>query len=249
MELEILRALADPTRRAVFERLAAGELSVGALKQGLRRFAASHLPASRPTAQGRPRQRAPRGPQHLLCGQSGRPRSAARLARPLPRLLAGEDRTPQDSSERDGPMSEDARHDEAADKRSIAFECDLPEPPDKVWRALTTPEIVSEWLLPTDLRPEAGAKFGFRDPAAKRADRMRGACGRRRALDPLFAGATPRRAAMGSIRRSPSRSRRPPAGGTHLTIVHEVRHAASARIAPPRWPANDNLRRAMRLAA
>ena len=32
METEILRALADPTRRAVFERLAAGEMSVGALK-------------------------------------------------------------------------------------------------------------------------------------------------------------------------------------------------------------------------
>lgn len=34
MESEILRALADPTRRAVFERLAAGELSVGALTKG-----------------------------------------------------------------------------------------------------------------------------------------------------------------------------------------------------------------------
>jgi DNA-binding transcriptional ArsR family regulator len=34
MESEILRALADPTRRAVFERLAAGEMTVGALKQG-----------------------------------------------------------------------------------------------------------------------------------------------------------------------------------------------------------------------
>ena len=32
METEILRALADPTRRAVFEQLAAGEMSVGALK-------------------------------------------------------------------------------------------------------------------------------------------------------------------------------------------------------------------------
>ena len=32
METEILLALADPTRRAVFERLAAGEMSVGALK-------------------------------------------------------------------------------------------------------------------------------------------------------------------------------------------------------------------------
>jgi DNA-binding transcriptional ArsR family regulator len=33
MESEILRALADPTRRAVFERLAGGEMTVGALKQ------------------------------------------------------------------------------------------------------------------------------------------------------------------------------------------------------------------------
>jgi DNA-binding transcriptional ArsR family regulator len=33
METEILRALADPTRRAVFERLASGEMSVGALKR------------------------------------------------------------------------------------------------------------------------------------------------------------------------------------------------------------------------
>jgi DNA-binding transcriptional ArsR family regulator len=34
MESEIFRVLADPTRRAVFEKLAAGEMSVGALKQG-----------------------------------------------------------------------------------------------------------------------------------------------------------------------------------------------------------------------
>ena len=33
METEILRALADPTRRAVFEQLASGEMSVGALKR------------------------------------------------------------------------------------------------------------------------------------------------------------------------------------------------------------------------
>ena len=32
IETDIFRALADPTRRAVFERLAGGEMSVGALK-------------------------------------------------------------------------------------------------------------------------------------------------------------------------------------------------------------------------
>lgn len=34
IESEIFRALADPTRRAVFERLAGGEMSVGDLKAG-----------------------------------------------------------------------------------------------------------------------------------------------------------------------------------------------------------------------
>ena len=48
MESEILRALADPTRRAVFERLAAGELSVGVLKQG---FAVSQPAISQHLAQ------------------------------------------------------------------------------------------------------------------------------------------------------------------------------------------------------
>lgn len=62
-------------------------------------------------------------------------------------------------------MSE-PRNEETEEARSIAFECDLPEPPEKVWRALTTPEIVSDWLLPTDLVPRAGAEFTFRDPAA-----------------------------------------------------------------------------------
>lgn len=34
IETEIFRALADPTRRAVFERLTGGEMSVGELKSG-----------------------------------------------------------------------------------------------------------------------------------------------------------------------------------------------------------------------
>jgi uncharacterized protein YndB with AHSA1/START domain len=62
-------------------------------------------------------------------------------------------------------MSE-PRNEETSEARSIAFECDLPEPPEKVWRALTTAEIVSDWLLPTDLVPQPGAEFTFRDEAA-----------------------------------------------------------------------------------
>ena len=46
---------------------------------------------------------------------------------------------------------------------SIAFEFDLRHPPEKVWRALTDPELLAEWLLPVlDLELEPGAAFTFR---------------------------------------------------------------------------------------
>ena len=46
---------------------------------------------------------------------------------------------------------------------SISFEFDLHHPPEKVWRALTDPALLSEWLLPiVELRLEAGAAFTFK---------------------------------------------------------------------------------------
>ena len=45
---------------------------------------------------------------------------------------------------------------------SISFEFDLHHSPEKVWRALTDPVLLAEWLLPVvDLRPELGAAFTF----------------------------------------------------------------------------------------
>ena len=45
---------------------------------------------------------------------------------------------------------------------SIAFEFDLPHAPAKVWRALTDPALLSEWLLPVvNLTLEPGAAFTF----------------------------------------------------------------------------------------
>ena len=50
-----------------------------------------------------------------------------------------------------------------AQTESIAFEFDLPHPPEKVWRALTDPVLLAEWLLPVvDLRLEPGAAFTFK---------------------------------------------------------------------------------------
>lgn len=49
---------------------------------------------------------------------------------------------------------------------ALAFEFDLPHPAEKVWRALTDPALLAEWLLPvTGLKLEPGADFTFRtDP-------------------------------------------------------------------------------------
>ena len=46
---------------------------------------------------------------------------------------------------------------------TIAFEIDLHHPPEKVWRALTEPALLTEWLLPViDLQLEPGAAFAFK---------------------------------------------------------------------------------------
>jgi uncharacterized protein YndB with AHSA1/START domain len=46
--------------------------------------------------------------------------------------------------------------------QSIVVEYDLPRPPEKVWRALTEPELLAAWLMPNDIRPTVGHRFTFR---------------------------------------------------------------------------------------
>jgi len=45
---------------------------------------------------------------------------------------------------------------------SLSFEFDLHHSPGKVWRALTDPVLLAEWLLPVDgIKFEPGAAFKF----------------------------------------------------------------------------------------
>ena len=48
---------------------------------------------------------------------------------------------------------------------TLAFEFDLKHAPEKVWRALSDPELLSQWLLPVvGLTFERGAAFSFKAP-------------------------------------------------------------------------------------
>lgn len=54
---------------------------------------------------------------------------------------------------------------EKGQTEALSFEFDLNHPPEKVWRALTIPELLSEWLLPVvNHKLEKGAEFTFKAP-------------------------------------------------------------------------------------
>jgi uncharacterized protein YndB with AHSA1/START domain len=46
--------------------------------------------------------------------------------------------------------------------QSISLEYDLPQPPGKVWRALTELQLVAEWQMASDMRPVVGNSFTFK---------------------------------------------------------------------------------------
>lgn len=49
----------------------------------------------------------------------------------------------------------------ATETLSVVVERELPHPPEKIWRALTQPHLVAEWLMEGDIRAEAGHAFSF----------------------------------------------------------------------------------------
>ena len=51
---------------------------------------------------------------------------------------------------------------EAATTRSLVFEREMPHRAEKIWRALTTPELIQEWLMQNDFQAVAGHRFQFR---------------------------------------------------------------------------------------
>ncbi|MGQ9367879.1 SRPBCC family protein [Azospirillum sp. ST 5-10] len=53
-------------------------------------------------------------------------------------------------------------NDSAAEARSVVVERDLPHPPARVWRAITQPHLIEEWLMANDFEPVVGHRFQLR---------------------------------------------------------------------------------------
>src|SRR5581483_4349292 len=82
---------------------------------------------------------------------------ADRLDKPNDRLLAKPVRPPRGSAQEDGPMNKPE-----TETLSVVVEREIPHPPEKIWRALTQPHLIEEWLMKTDFKPTVGQSFNFR---------------------------------------------------------------------------------------
>ena len=45
---------------------------------------------------------------------------------------------------------------------SVIVEREIPYPPEKIWRALTQPHLIEEWLMKNDFEPIVGHRFNLR---------------------------------------------------------------------------------------
>ncbi|RVA35856.1 SRPBCC domain-containing protein, partial [Mesorhizobium sp. M7A.F.Ca.CA.004.10.1.1] len=127
---------------------------------------------------------------------------------------------------------------------ALEFEYELAEPPEKVWRALTIPELLAAWMMPNDISPEIGNRFAFAGPDTP--------------IECEILDAEPEKLLRYSWREQPGdAARQDPldstvtftlaravSGGTHLRIVHDgfarkampaVAMAGMALRAKPSW--------------
>ncbi|WGR91359.1 SRPBCC domain-containing protein [Bradyrhizobium sp. ISRA443] len=51
---------------------------------------------------------------------------------------------------------------QATETRSAIVEREFPHPPEKLWRALTQPHLIEEWLMKNDFKPVVGHSFNLR---------------------------------------------------------------------------------------
>ena len=50
----------------------------------------------------------------------------------------------------------------SAETLFVVVEREIPYPPEKIWRALTQPHLIEEWLMKNDFTPVVGHRFNLR---------------------------------------------------------------------------------------
>ena len=50
----------------------------------------------------------------------------------------------------------------SAETLSVAVEREIPHPPEKIWRAVTLPHLIEEWLMKSDFKPVVDHRFNLR---------------------------------------------------------------------------------------
>jgi hypothetical protein len=50
----------------------------------------------------------------------------------------------------------------ATEALSVVVEREMPHPPEKIWRALTQPHLIEEWLMKNDFKPVVDHRFNLR---------------------------------------------------------------------------------------
>ncbi len=50
----------------------------------------------------------------------------------------------------------------STERRSVVIEREMPYPPEKIWRALTQPHLIEEWLMKNDFAPVVDHRFNLR---------------------------------------------------------------------------------------
>jgi uncharacterized protein YndB with AHSA1/START domain len=53
-------------------------------------------------------------------------------------------------------------NDTSAETLSVTVEREIPFSPEKIWRALTQPQLIEEWLMKNDFKPVVGHGFNLR---------------------------------------------------------------------------------------
>jgi DNA-binding transcriptional ArsR family regulator/uncharacterized protein YndB with AHSA1/START domain len=213
IENDFFRALADPTRRAIFEKLAAGSMNASALRKGME---ISQPAMSQHFAVLRSAKLVREERQGRFVNYEVDPEGLALIAQWLAKYRAywPAHRSSQGLAEGHGSMNEEKTKEQDG---GVELEFDLGDPPQKVWRAISIPEFRERWL----------PKEALADPDAITVTPGQEVRYRLRDDSPPFLESTV------TFTITPNAT-----GGTCLRIVHELTDARFDRMA--RAAANSN---------